>query len=265
MTVPSSFRVLEGSSDSGVILHVPHASRHIPASVRADLLLTEEELARELDRVTDSLTDVMALESASAARLRPWLFVNDLSRLVIDPERLPDAREVMERVGQGPVYMTTSQGAVLRRKDDARRQDLMTEYFHPYASALADLVEERVGAVGGATILDIHSYRVQPHPNDLNHGHSRPLVCLGTDAFHTPPALRALVAHAFSSIGDVLDNEPYAGTYVPLRLYDRSTAVASIMLELRADTHVDEQLRPTEGFPNVVAALTSVIDGLAPQ
>ena len=265
MTVPSSFRVLEGSSDSGVILHVPHASRHIPASVRADLLLTEEELARELDRVTDSLTDVMALESASAARLRPWLFVNDLSRLVIDPERLPDAREVMERVGQGPVYMTTSQGAVLRRKDDARRQDLMTEYFHPYASALADLVEERVGAVGGATILDIHSYRVQPHPNDLNHGHSRPLVCLGTDAFHTPPALRALVAQAFSSIGDVLDNEPYAGTYVPLRFYGRSTAVASIMLELRADTHVDEQLRPTEGFRNVVAALTSVIDDLAPQ
>ena len=244
---------------------MPHASRYIPASVRADLLLTEEELVRELDRVTDSLTDVMALESASAARLRPWLFVNELSRFVIDPERLPDAREVMERVGQGPVYMTTSQGAVLRGKDDARRQDLMTAYFHPYSNAFADLVEARVGAVGGATILDIHSYRVHPHPNDLNHGQRRPLVCLGTDAFHTPPALRALVAQAFSSIGDVLDNEPYAGTYVPLHFYGRSTAVASIMLELRADTHVDEQLRPTEGFRHVVAALTSVIDGLAPQ
>ena len=263
MATPSLHVVSSGDSDSRVLLHVPHASRHIPRGVRAHLLLSPAALALELDRVTDTLTDVMALEAAAAARCRPWVLTNGLSRLVADPERYPDDREIMNRVGQGVVYDTTSQGTPLRRKDPGHRAHLIAQYFVPYTEALAALVRQRVAAVGRVTILDIHSYRVAPHPNDVNHGQPRPAVCIGTDAIHTPPALREMARLAFSSLGDVRENEPYAGTYVPMECQGASAQVTSIMLELRADTQGDTDLRATAGLRDVVAALTRVIDQLS--
>ena len=61
----------------------------------------------------------------------------------------------------------------------------------------------------------------------------------------------------------VRENEPYAGTYVPMACQGASAQVTSIMLELRADTHVDTDLRATAGLRDVVAALTRVIDQLS--
>jgi N-formylglutamate deformylase len=85
-----------------VILHVPHASTVIPADVRADIVLDDAALARELLASTDHHTDtlVAGLEVASevpgrdgeregrVGRVRAY--VNGLSRLVVDPERFLD-------------------------------------------------------------------------------------------------------------------------------------------------------------------------------
>ena len=51
-----NFTVHEGSNDCPVIVHVPHASREIPAEVAADFIATDEQIAQELDRVTDDYT-----------------------------------------------------------------------------------------------------------------------------------------------------------------------------------------------------------------
>ena len=50
-----NFTIHEGSTDCPVIVHVPHASREIPAEVAADFIATDDQIARELDRVTDCL------------------------------------------------------------------------------------------------------------------------------------------------------------------------------------------------------------------
>ena len=84
MATPSLHVVSSGDSDSLVLLHVPHASRHIPRGVRAHLLLSPAALALELDRVTDTLTDVMALEAAAAGTPLATSDVGGLGEAVID-------------------------------------------------------------------------------------------------------------------------------------------------------------------------------------
>ena len=119
MTV-ASFEVIDGSVESPVILHIPHSSRFIPEAVRKDLLLTDEELAKELNEITDTLTDAIALDAVRKLPQelpKPWLFINRTSRFVIDPERFPDEREIMNKVGMGAVYTKTTSGAQLRSVD----------------------------------------------------------------------------------------------------------------------------------------------------
>jgi hypothetical protein len=106
-------------------MHVPHASTVIPPEVRGQLLLDDVELARELERMTDARTDELAAAAAALVVPRPWLFVNCLSRLVVDPERFPDEREEMRRVGMGAVYHRTSAGLPLRDTDGATEADLI--------------------------------------------------------------------------------------------------------------------------------------------
>ena len=51
-----------------ILIHVPHASTHIPPGLRDDFLLTDDELAEELLRMTDRYTDEMARAMAASRR-----------------------------------------------------------------------------------------------------------------------------------------------------------------------------------------------------
>ena len=230
-----NFEILQGSPNSRVVLHVPHAARVIPSAVRTEILLNDEELAIELEEMTDADTDLLALHASAQAQVQPWIFKNNLSRLVIDPERFPDDREIMNSIGMGAVYLRTSTGTALREANDARDQKLLQDYFHPYALAFEELIRDRLNEVGAVTIVDVHSYRVNEHANGVNKGERRPPVCLGTDSFHTPGWLISLATNAFSFAGDVFANEPYAGTYVPMAFYEKEANVTSVMMENRED------------------------------
>ncbi|MDX3668694.1 N-formylglutamate amidohydrolase [Streptomyces europaeiscabiei] len=109
-----SYRLLPGAPESPVLLHVPHGSRVIPAGVRDGIVLDDAALERELDHITDAYTDRIAERAAERSAVGPWRFVNQLSRLVVDPERFPDEREEMLAVGMGAVYTRTTHGEVLR-------------------------------------------------------------------------------------------------------------------------------------------------------
>ena len=100
----SAFEITPGDPSSTVVLHVPHSSTWIPDDVRTGIGLSDEELAAELEAITDRDTDLIAVGAAGLADVRPWLFVNQASRLVIDPERFPDEREELSAVGMGAVY-----------------------------------------------------------------------------------------------------------------------------------------------------------------
>ena len=254
-----NFEIIPGDSASTVILHVPHAARFIPAEVRFEILLNDAELLAELNSVTDSRTDEIAMVAADKSAIKPWLFINRFSRLVIDPERFPDDREIMNKVGMGAVYRKISTGQDLRSTDFSGEQVLLESYFHPYAQALEELVESRLEANGSVTIIDVHSYRPEQHLNAVNQGRKRPAMCIGTDEFHTPKNLIDATTTSFSNLGDAYENEPYAGTYVPLKFYGVDNRVHSIMMETRADIFLDNAFEFHSGAQAVIRGLADLI------
>ncbi|GAA3507315.1 N-formylglutamate amidohydrolase [Streptomyces showdoensis] len=261
----ASYRLLPGAAHSPVLLHVPHSSRVIPDAVRAGIVLGDEELERELDHITDAYTEDIAAEAAASAGTTPWRFVNRLSRLVVDPERFPDEREEMLAVGMGAVYTRTTHRAELR-PDGFDPAPLLDRYFHPYARAMADAVAERLETAGRVVIVDVHSYPTRTLPYELHGEGPRPSVCLGTDAFHTPPALLAAARNAFAGFGEVGTDSPFAGTYVPLAHYRRDPRVGALMVEIRRDGYMTEPGGPAgPGVRALGTALAELVDALGGQ
>ena len=255
-----TFEIVPGSASSPYVIHVPHSSTRIPDDVRTQLLLDDDELAEELRLMTDARTDELAALAARQVAPRPWLFVNHLSRLVVDPERLPDEHEEMYDVGMGAVYTRTSAGLVLRDGDEHAERLLLKRFFTPYAESLADLIDERIAATGYAVLVDLHSYPVHALPYELHQDARRPPVCLGIDVDHTPEALRERAFGACSAIGEVVLNEPFAGSYIPLRHFGRDNRVSSVMVELRRDTYMrDDGTMDPEGARRVSDALAAIL------
>ncbi|WP_370517066.1 N-formylglutamate amidohydrolase [Streptomyces acidiscabies] len=260
--VPSSFAYLPGAEGSSVILHVPHSAREIPVGVREGIVLGDAALERELDHIVDAHTDQIAGRAAEGAVVRPWRFVNLLSRLVVDPERFPDEREEMRAVGMGAVYTRTTHREVLR-DDTVDPEPLVQRYFHPYARAMTDAVTERLKSTGRAVVIDVHSYPSEPLPYELHAAGERPAVCLGTDPFHTPPALLAAARDAFAGFEVGLDS-PFSGTYVPLEYYGVDARVTALMIEVRRDVYMTEpggEAGP--GLDGVAAALAALVDAVS--
>jgi N-formylglutamate amidohydrolase len=237
------------------VAHIPHASTLIPYAVRAQIRLDDVELARELVRLTDWHTDRLY---GFVANLGASQLINGLSRLVVDPERfVDDAAEPMARVGQGVVYSLTRDGRPLRSSDEPGRQVLIERYFIPYHEAFSALVADTLDHFGRCLILDCHSFSTEPLPSEPDQTPDRPDICLGTDAFHTPPVLTealrtALVAEGFR----VETNRPFAGAIVPLRWYQCDRRIASVMLETRRGLYCDESTGlPSGSLGRVAVAL----------
>jgi N-formylglutamate deformylase len=257
-----AFEVLAPTtSPAPVLVHVPHASRTIPAEVRRGIVLDDAALAREVLRLTDHRTDVLATGTAAHGATR---FVNRRSRLVVDPERFPDEREELAGRGMAAVYTRTHDLQPLRAPSPADERALLGRYFHPYAAALAEQVGRQLDVHGACTIVDLHSYPTQRLPYELHAG-PRPPLCVGTDTTHTPRWLVDLVVELASAHGlDVALDTPFAGTYVPLDRYGTDPRVSSVMLELRRDTYLDETTAtPHVGEPTVAAFVAAAAGAIA--
>jgi len=132
------------------IIHLPHASRVIPAAERGALCLSDEQLVAELLKMTDAFTDEIFAVDAQLARA----IVFPVSRLVVDPERFPDdAIEPMASRGMGIVYARTAAGAPLRAHLDAHaRHALMATYYEPHHRQ-----------TGGCRRRRTHALAILPH------------------------------------------------------------------------------------------------------
>jgi N-formylglutamate deformylase len=256
--VTAPFDVTTGDPESPVVLHVPHASRELPPAARAGLLISAAELSDELDHLTDAHTDVLALRAAESSARRPWVLRHRWSRLAVDPERFPDEREEMLAVGMGAVYTHGYAGRKLRDEDPVRREAALRTHFAPYAAGVRDLVADRLAVCGRVVIIDVHSYSTRPLPYERHGAGPRPPVCLGTDRYHTPPALVAAAEAAFVEVA--LDT-PFAGCYVPLDFYRREPAVTALMVEIRRDGYMTEPGGPpTEGLTVLASRLAALVD-----
>jgi len=259
---PPGFGVPNASPFS--ILHVPHASRVIPPEARASILLSDENLNRELIRMTDSFTDELFQGGSSPAT--PVIF--PVSRLVVDPERfLDDADEPMIGRGMGAVYTRTSDGDLLRKEGNTPERDrLIAEYYHPHHQHLTEAVQATLDRRGSCLIIDCHSFSSVPLPHEQDQSPDRPDICLGTDGYHTPDTLEALALNLFTESGfRSLLNRPFAGALVPMKFYHRDRRVRAIMVEVNRCLYMDEatgQRLPSFGIFKVrlQAVLTRLIE-----
>lgn len=219
--------------------HVPHAGTWIPPRIRATLLLDDAALAQEALVMTDHHTDTLF---AWLVTLGASALVNQWSRLVLDPERFEDPTlEPTERVGQGMVYTRTSDGRPLREVDAPERAHLVELLYRPWHRMLARLVDEALAAHGTCLVLDCHSFATTPLPSEADRSPDRPDVCVGTDPFHTPPALAEALERALRDQGfRVRRDSPFAGALVPAGRYRRDARVRSVMLEVRRGSYCDE-------------------------
>jgi N-formylglutamate amidohydrolase len=217
--------------------------------------------------MTDKFTDRLASAALAAAGVAATLFVNRASRLLIDPERFLSEDEPMRAVGMGAVYQSTSSKAPLRAPDPQRDQRLIESWFHPYARAFTELIDNTLAEHGRAVIVDLHSFPREPLPYELDQSAMRPSICIGTDPFHTPPPLRQLTFAAFADPAwTIVENTPFAGSYVPLEHYGVTRAVSSVMVELRRDLYQQEPGGPPHaGFAHVVDHLSRFFHALADQ
>jgi N-formylglutamate amidohydrolase len=232
-----SFEIIAGDAKSHVIIHVPHGGLAIPDWVRSEIVLDDQELDAEKLLMADIATDALASRVHETSETKPHLFVNRLSRLVIDPERFPDETEEMNAVGMGVVYTKTSDQHVLRNPSPEHEKQLIDEFFIPYSEALAALTSNLLEEHGRVVIIDLHSFGAQALPYELHANDARPNVCVGVDEYHTPHSLQEACFKTFSDLGTIEVNQPFKGTYIPLKFYGTEPRVTSVMIELRKDTY----------------------------
>ena len=170
-----------------------------------------------------------------------------ISRIVLDPERFEDdSLELMAQCGMGVVYTHTSQKTPLRRAlIRQERNALLDRYYRPHHAKLEAVTEEAITAHGGCLIIDAHSFPSHALPYELDASLLRPEICIGTDAYHTPPELTEAAKRSFTRYGfEVALDAPFSGTLVPAALYHRDRRAHSLMIEVRRDLYMDK----TTGF-----------------
>ncbi|MSR86656.1 hypothetical protein EXS70_00575 [Candidatus Peribacteria bacterium] len=243
-----------------MLLHIPHSSIKIPDDMRSTLLLSDDELHKELLRMTDWFTDLI-FDVDGTKRL-----VFPVSRLVCDPERFSDdALESMASKGMGAIYTQTSEGSLLRKKlSPQERKQLLERFYAPHHAALEAMVQTEINAHGSCLIIDAHSFSSKPLSHEPDQNPNRPDICIGTDAFHTPQELVKVAVGAFEECGlSVAINRPFQGTLVPMKYYQKDKRVLSVMIEVRRGLYMDEESgEKNERFPAVRSQIESALSSI---
>lgn len=235
-----------------VVLHIPHDSTFIPDQVRPQFLMSDQDLALELGRMTDHFTHALFAEPSSKATV----IRAPVSRLVVDVERFADdEQEPMAVRGMGAVYGVTSHLLPLRRRlSDEERDTLMAAWYRPHHHRLEAAVAAILERYGRCLVLDAHSFPVTALPYEgANPDARRPDICIGSDSFHSPEALVQAFVDAFSRTGwSVAVNEPFAGALVPASRYYRDRRVMAVMVEVNRDLYLDpESFQPKSDFARI--------------
>ena len=237
-----------------LILHIPHASTHLPEEALADFLINSAEIKAEHLRLTDWYTDELFGQGYPASHI----IQAPCSRLVVDVERFPDdEREPCAQVGMGATYVRTCAQKIMRTLSPARREALMQQYYWPHHAKLDQAVAERVLALGYCYILDAHSYPTGPLHTHLGTTLT-PEIGLGTAGKHTSQEFRDFASGFFRQQGyAVAFDVPFSGAIVPHAFMGQDFRVQSLMVEVRRDLYMNQATgQKHDGFQRVQATLT---------
>ena len=241
------------------LFHIPHDSTFIPDDVRNQFALSEKDLEEEILLMTDHHTlDLLGQGVPVEQVIRA-----PVSRLVLDVERFEDDKlEPMAQRGMGVVYTTTHDGKELRHSlTEGQRTKLLDDWYRPHHTALALATETALQQFGLAVIIDCHSFPSKPLPYEIDQNPTRPEICIGTDAFHTPVELAGIFVDAFAAEGWTVGlNAPFSGAMVPSRYFGLDKRVAALMIEVRGDVYLEEGTgAPSPSFEEVSKRIRNAI------
>jgi len=224
-----------------ILAHIPHSSTYIPPEMKNNFLLSEDDLQKELLRMTDKYTDEIF---SCVPKLGGILVKYNYSRLVLDPERFrDDTKEKMadKEIGMGVVYTKDSSGRNLREINGDERDLLLQNLYDPYHEEITGEVQELLNNSGKCLIIDGHSFPSIRLPYEKPQTTERPQICLGTDAFHTPKDLIVFIRSFFEEMNLKTEiNKPFPGCYVPIKFLHKDKRVKSIMIEINRGLYMDE-------------------------
>ena len=228
-----------------IVLHIPHASKNIPDEYLKYFTLSKKDLQIEILKMTDHFTD--ELFDISCSNIHQLKF--PLSRLLVDVERFEeDELEPMFKVGMGCIYEKTHDGKSLKLVKDIK-DELINKFYKTHHQNFTKIVDAKLKQNNKVLIIDCHSFPKYPLPYELNQEMDRPEICIGTDNFHTSEKLKNLFGELFEGLNfTVKYNEPFKGSIVPLKFYNKEIRVQSIMIEVRRDLYMNEQSGEKNGY-----------------
>ena len=245
---------------TNLILHIPHASLRIPDY--GHYLLPPEEVDAEAIYLTDLYTDQLFLPAQGDAVIQV-----DFCRVYCDVERFDhDALEPMSKFGMGATYVRCDDGRTLRGLTPTERNTIMQTSYHPHHERLTAAVYAEIIRAGEARIVDCHSFPDQPLRCSQYQGDAKFDFNIGTDAFHTPLEWVEASVKFFAYRGFRLGiDEPYAGSIVPIKQYNKDNRVKSIMLEINRNLYMNEDYTRGSRFveiQGIVSDFLSMIRGM---
>ena len=233
------------------VINVPHGSTYIPTELREAMLLTDDELKRELGLVTDLHMGELAEAGQPLGMVHRFRY----SRLVVDPER--DRHDPSDT---GPVPTRTSTGQLLRRVDDQEKERLLVRYYDPHQASFESCLSFLIKDFGWCLLINLYSFTDRTVADAAQRERTRPGINLYSDPVRTPARLAGLVedywhSHAYPVFTDKLSST----IRLPERYRPPTTPIQSIDIEVKRCLYLDEitgdKLPAFQDFKSIMGGL----------
>ena len=242
-----------------MLIHIPHSSYIIPEKYKKLFCLSDKEIFKEQIKMTDSYTDELFNVTGITKMIFP------ISRLICDVERFRDeSKEEMTRQGMWVCYTKTSSLNPLKRVTEKHKQNILKLYYDKHHFHFEKQIENMLKEHKQNLIIDAHSFSSTPLPYELHSQNFRPDICIGTNNFHTPNRIAEYFYNAFTELGyKVGINNPFCGTIVPLKFYNKDKRVSSIMIEVNRSLYMNESNgKKSANFDIVKKDINKIISSL---
>jgi len=238
---------------NSTIIHVPHASTVIPKEFLNSFDLSK--INHEIDVMTDWFCD----ELFDCGR---EIHAPKVSRLVCDTERFrADEDEIMSSVGMGAVYTSCSDLSKLRSVSDNEKELILRKYYDTHHREFTETVERKLDIFGRCLIIDGHSFYPSPLAYELNQDIDRPDFCIGISDFHTPLNITVKLKEKLEKHGFYVKiNEPFSGTIVPLKFYEKEKRVTSVMIEINRKLYMDSPGFKSKNFDLIKQLISECVE-----
>ena len=257
-----------------IVFSSPHSGRDYPQAFVEASLLDETVIRSSEDAFVDRLFDQAPLMGAPliAARV-PRAFL-DLNRACdeFDPaviegvDRVPHNPRISSGLGVIPRVVAGGRAIYQGKMPRAEAEARIVRYWHPYHTALRDLLDESHAQFGEAILIDCHSMPHEAIESHVRPGFPRPDVVLG-DRFGAAAGRDVVerIEAAFAGAGlRVVRNAPFAGAYIAQAYGRPSRKQHVVQVEIDRALYMDEaRIAPRPDFEAFRAVIASVIAELA--